>query len=55
MVPRPIPQKDPEAVADLVRRAKEARLQLSDIVRQIEDLVVVYYKKARRSREIAEA
>ncbi len=36
---RPIPQKDPAAVADLVRRAKEARQRLPGIVQQIEDLV----------------
>jgi hypothetical protein len=36
---RSIPEKDPKAVAELVRRAKEARSHLPNIVRQIEDLV----------------
>ena len=36
---RPLPPKDPQAVADLVQRAKEARERLPGIVQQIEDLV----------------
>src|SRR5205809_8793 len=36
---RPLPQRDPQAVADLIRRAKEARASLPGIVQQIEDLI----------------
>jgi hypothetical protein len=36
---RPLPPKDPQAVADLVERAKEARARLPGIVQQIEDLI----------------
>ncbi len=36
---RPFPKKDAGAVADLVRRAKEAREQLPGLVQQIEALV----------------
>ena len=36
---RPIPQKDPNAVAELVRMAREARGRLAEDVRRIEELV----------------
>lgn len=36
---RPIPQKDPNAVAELVRLAREARGRLAEDVRRIEDAV----------------
>lgn len=36
---RPQPEKDPQAVAELIQRAKEARARLPEIARAIEDLV----------------
>jgi hypothetical protein len=36
---RPLPPKDPQAVAQLIERATEARARLPGIVQQIEDLV----------------
>lgn len=36
---RSLPPKDPQAVAELIERAKEARTRLPGIVQQIEDLV----------------
>jgi hypothetical protein len=36
---RPIPQKDPNAVAELIRLAREARGRLPGLVQQIEELV----------------
>ena len=39
MTARPRPQKDPEAVAHLVERAREARARLPELAREIEDLV----------------
>lgn len=36
---RPFPKKDPAAVADLVEKAREARLRLPDLVQRIERLV----------------
>ncbi len=38
-MPRPTPEKDPEAVDELIRRAREARARLPQLVRQIVDLV----------------
>lgn len=38
-MPRPKPEKDPQAVAELVQRAKDARARLPEIARQVEDLL----------------